>query len=224
MNLGLVRRRQCLVPTWRGWLLLIMSGAGLTLLGGWRIHPFLAVSDPKPGGVLVVEGWAPDYALAAAAEEFKRNHYDKLYVTGGPMEWGAALSEYKTYGEVGAATLLRMGLSTNEVQAVPAPAVVRDRSYAAAAALRKWLEAHGPSATQCHLMSMGPHARRSRLVFEKALGQGVRVAVTAIPIKDYDAKRWWRSSQGVRTVIGETVAYGYARLFFRTPENIGTME
>ena len=70
------------MPTLRGWVLAALSVAALALLGMREIGPFLTLSDPVPGGVLVVEGWAPDYVMEAAAAEFKRNHYDKLFVTG----------------------------------------------------------------------------------------------------------------------------------------------
>ena len=215
---GLVRRRQCWFPTCRGWLAILLILTTLIMVGVHQIHRFLAVNKPLPGGLLVVEGWAPDYAMAAAKEEFQRNHYDKLYVTGGPLQSGAPLSEYKNYAELGAAVLFKLGLSTNEVQAVPAEAVRQDRTYAAAASLAKWLRERGIPAAKVHLISEGPHARRSWLMCRKAFGQGVAVGVTAIPIRDYDQAHWWRSSAGVRGVVDETVAYVYALLFFRAPD------
>jgi uncharacterized SAM-binding protein YcdF (DUF218 family) len=216
--LGLLRRRQCLVPTLRGWLLLALSGAALAVLAARQVEPFLAVTDPVPGGVLVVEGWVPDYMLEAAIAEFKRDHYAKLFVTGVPLQQGAPLSEYKNFADLGAATLLKLGLSTNDIQAVPTPLTQRDRTYTMALSLKTWLREHGMSPTKVNLITGGPHARRSRLLFEKALGNGVRVGVVAIPATDYDERHWWRSSQGVRVVVGEALAYGYARLLFHPPE------
>jgi hypothetical protein len=55
-------------------------------------------------------------------------------------------------------------------------------------------------------------------MFEKALGKDTAVGVISIPEKDYDQQHWWRSSAGVRTVIGETMAYLYARFLFTAPE------
>jgi hypothetical protein len=63
------------------------------------------------------------------------------------------------------------------------------------------------------------HARRTRLLFEKALGAGVTVGIIAAPNPDYDPKHWWRSSDGFREVIGEGIAYVYARLFFYPSKN-----
>jgi hypothetical protein len=190
----------------------------VTILFIREIHPFLAVTEPLAGGALIVEGWAPDYALKEAVAEFNRNHYERVYVTGGPVLWGAPLSRYKTYADRGAAVVVRLGLSTNVVQAVPAKMAIQDRTYASAVSLRDWLRQNGASTTKVHLITEGPHARRSRFLFEKALGKNVAVGITAVPVPDYDARHWWRYSAGVRAVIDEGIAYVYARLFFRLPK------
>ena len=215
--LGLLRRRQCLVPTLRGWLLAALLVAAVGLVAFLGIGPFLAVTDSVPGGVLVVEGWVPDYMLEAAIAEFKSDHYAKLFVTGIPLEQGAPLSEYKNFANTGAATLVKLGMSTNDVQAVPTGDTRRDRTYAMALTLKHWLREHDMAVTKVNLVTGGPHARRSRLLFEKAMGKGVTVGVIAIPDNGYDERHWWHSSQGVRTIISETLAYGYARLLFHPP-------
>src|ERR1043165_4414 len=161
---GLFRRRECTLPTWRGWLAIVLGFFAIASTGIYEAYAFLSVSKPLPGGLLVVEGWAADQAMKAAITEFRRNHYEKIYITGGPILWGAPLSEYKTYAEGGAATLLKLGLPANSVQAVPSGWVMQDRTYTAAVALRDWLRQHGIQPTKIHLMSEGPHARRSRLL------------------------------------------------------------
>jgi hypothetical protein len=216
---GLLRRRSCLMPTWRGWVLGLLGFILVAVLVVREVHPFLAVNHPVDSKAMVIEGWLPDYALEVVVREFNRGNYEKLYVTGGPIEWGAPLSEYKTYAQRGAAILLKMGLSTNVIQAVPGPHVRQDRTYAAAVAFHQWLVQNGVPLKEVNLMSLGPHARRSWLLFEKGLGKDVMVGVTAIPIEDYDERRWWKSSQGVRMLIDESVAYAYARIFFRTPKS-----
>jgi hypothetical protein len=215
---GLARRRQCLVPTLRGWLVLVMAlGLGVLIVGR-SVYGFLAVTKPVPGGLLVVEGWAPDYVMQAAIAEFAANHYDRLMVIGGPLEIGAPLSEYHTTAEMGAAILLRFGMSSNAVQAVPAPSVRQDRTYASGVALREWLHVHHETATKVNLISLGPHARRSWMMLELALGKSFTVGVISLGSKDYDSKHWWRSSAGFRAVVDETVAYVYARVLFRPPK------
>jgi hypothetical protein len=216
---GLLQRQPCWVPTWRGGLALLLIGVSLFILTVLQAYPFLAIIEPVTGGALVVEGWSPDYVLEAAMKEFKQHPYTKLYVTGGPLERGAMLSEYKTYAELAAASLLRMGLAAEAVQAVPAPEVYRDRTYRSAIVLRHWLHQHQLTITNFTVFTLGAHSRRTRLLFQKAMDQGSTVGIVAVPDQQYDGDHWWASSEGVRTVIGEAIAYTYVRWFFYPPKN-----
>lgn len=207
------------MPTVRGWVVLGVSLVALLTLFIRSIHPFLALNNPISDGLLVVEGWTPDYGLEMAVEEFKRDHYQKIYVTGGPLTYGSHLAAYGNYAQLAAATLVRLGLDSNVVQAVPAPLARQNRTYASAVMLKKWLLEHGIQPTRIHLISDGPHARRSRLLFLEAMGHGVTIGVTSIPPKDYDPRHWWRSSAGVRAVIDEALAYSYARFLFYPPKS-----
>jgi hypothetical protein len=121
---------------------------------------------------------------------------------------------------MGAATLIGFGLKPAEVRAVPAPPTRRDRTFNSAVALATWLKAEGALPSEINLVSVGPHCRRSRMLFEKALGNGVKVGVIPTEPNDYDPARWWRSSAGFRTVTGEVVAYLYARLVFSPNEEL----
>jgi hypothetical protein len=215
---GLFRRRECLLPTWRGWLVILLLGAGLVVIAIRGAYSFLAITKPVAGGVLVVEGWLPDYALEETIVEFRRGHFRMLYVTGGPVENGAPLAGYKSLAELCAATLVELGMDTNAVQAVPAAKIRRDRTYASAIALKNWMHRQGIGETNLNIVTIGPHARRSRLLFREALGPGYRVGVIAFPDRSYDPNQWWETSAGVRAVTGEMIAYGYARLFF-TPSS-----
>jgi hypothetical protein len=215
---GLVRRRTILLPTFRGCLIILLATA-LVLFWVFRgLHPFLAVNDPISDGILVVEGWTPDYGMELARDTFRRDHYDRIYVTGGPIEYGMHLSAFQTYAQLGAATLVKLGLDSNVVQAVPGPLVIQDRTYYSALSLKKWLLEHGITPTRILLLSDGPHTRRSRLLYQMAMGKAVKVGSMAIPPKDYDEKHWWRYSAGVRSVISESVAYVYARFLFFPPK------
>jgi hypothetical protein len=212
---GLLRRRERLGLTLRGWLCLLLVAAALFAAAIRRAHPFLAVSEPTGGGPLVIEGWLPDSAFETAAAEFKRNPREKIYVTGIPVDKGSYLSKYESFAQLGAATLGRLGLSNDVVQAVPAPAVRQDRTYASAMALREWLREHGLQPTRMDVVTCGAHARRTRLLFESAMGPGVKVGIIAVEPRDYDPQRWWASSSGFRAVTDEMIAYLYARVVFR---------
>jgi len=215
--MGLARRREILLPTGRGWLLLFCVGTALFLTFLFGIFPFLAVTDPVRGGILVVEGWGSEDAMRTVFDEFRAHHYDRLYVTGGPIEKVSPLASYKTVAELGEATLEGMGLDPSEVQAVPAPSVNQDRTYASAVALRRWLKDHGIAVDKVNVVSMGAHSRRTRFLFQKAFGDSARVGIIASYDSEIDTRYWWSTSQGFRGVTAEIIAYAYVRLLFHAP-------
>src|SRR6185503_9146040 len=97
---------------------------------------------------------------------------------------------------------------------VPTPLVRRDRTYASAIALKQWLDAHQVVLSNLTVVAPGPHARRTRLLFQKAFGDATQVGAFAAMDLDYDPKDWWMSSNGFRAEIDEAIAYVYARLLF----------
>jgi len=211
---GFLRRRQVYLPTWRGVLALALAGLLLLWLLVRAALGFLSVNQPVPARILVVEGWTPDYAFEFVTNQIQQAAYDKVVVTGGPVEFGAPLSGYRTYAERGAAILITMGCSSNLVRAVPAPLVVQDRTYTAAVALRRWMQVNSLPDQAINLVTVGPHARRSRLLYGKAFGDKVPIGTFALPSTEFDSRRWYASSSGFRVVIGEILAYVYAKIFF----------
>lgn len=213
---GMLRRRICFMPTWRGWLCL-GAAVWLTIYGlVQRVHSFLALNQPITAKVLVVDGWGADFALKAAIDQFHRGGYQQILVTGGPLEKGVPLAEFKTHAELGAATLRAMGFKGN-LLAVPAPETKKDRTYVSALTLKRWLRERSALPARFNLLSTGPHARRSWLLFQVAFGPNAEIGVISVPDEHYDARRWWTTSLGFRTVVDEVVAYFYARVLFRPP-------
>jgi uncharacterized SAM-binding protein YcdF (DUF218 family) len=212
---GLLDRKEQWSLSWRGRLLVISA---LLLMGGLifkDIYPFLAITHRVGADVLVVEGWVHEYAIQAAVDEFKSGSYKRVFTTGGPVVGtGGYINDFYTSASVGADLLRRNGLANGSVQEVPSRVMGRDRTYASAVALRNWLREHNTPMSGIDIVTEDLHARRTRLLFQEALGDRINVGVIAIPNPDYDAKRWWRYSDGVREVIGESIAYVYAKLFF----------
>jgi hypothetical protein len=212
---GLLKRTVIVLPSWKGVVLIIGLLAILAFAAVTQLHPFLAPYDPRPGEILVIEGWAADYAFEEAVEEYRKGSYRALYVTGGPIEKGAPLSEWKTLADLGAATIHKMHPELPNVIPVASEDVERNRTYASAVALRDYLRARNQSPSRVNLISVSVHARRSRMLFQEAFGPKVDVGVVAVRDREYDPKRWWASSSGFRSVVAELIAYGYARLLFR---------
>lgn len=215
---GLFAKRPRWAPTWRGWCAFLFVSACLVVVLVLGIHRFLAVNCPVPGGILVMEGWLNDDAMADSVKEFRTHAYDRVVVTGGPIERGSFLSAYGTYAQLGAATLLKLGIETNKLETVPAKAVKKDRTYASALALSAWMKNQSPPIRKVNLLTQGAHARRSWLLFKKAIRKDAEVGVIAIEDRDYEPGRWYRSSMGVRFVLSELIAYAYVKFFFFADE------
>jgi uncharacterized SAM-binding protein YcdF (DUF218 family) len=212
---GLLARRERWSLTWRGWMALLFGLLGLASLFLFGLHPFFAVTSREKTDVLVVEGWIRQYAIHAAAEEFRRSNYSRIYTTGGPVTGlGGYVSDYSTSASIGAGNLRKVGVAPEFIQMVPSRVSGRDRTYSSALALRDWFHEHNVSPASINVVTEELHARRTRLLFQKALGDGIKVGIIAIPSPDYDASRWWRYSEGVREMLGETIAYIYVRVFF----------
>lgn len=212
---SLFQKRTCLVPTWRGWIVLLLIAGIAGTFAVRNAYYFLAPQDPTPGGLLVLEGWEPDYVLEETVEELRRNHYDGVVVTGQPIEKGAPLVEYDNYAILTVAVLERMGVNPAMLHVAPWATVRRDRTFASAVALRTWLREHGISGKPINLVCGGAHSRRSRLLYERTLG--TKVGVIAIEDQTFDPARWWTSSAGFRSVTDEAIAYIYARFIFQAP-------
>ena len=216
---GVFDRKERWSLSWRGRLIV---ASALLLVGALvfkGVYPFLATTDRVNANILVVEGWIHEYGIRAAVKEFQSNHYEHVFATGGPVVGsGGYINDFCTSASVGAELLKKWGLPDERLQMVPSRVMDRDRTYGSAVALRKWFGEHNTPVSGINVVTEDVHARRTRLLFQKALGDKVSVGVIAIQNPDYDARRWWRYSTGLKEVVSEVAAYVYARLLFYPSE------
>jgi uncharacterized SAM-binding protein YcdF (DUF218 family) len=216
---GVFDRKERWSLSWRGRLIV---ASALLLVGALvfkGVYPFLATTDRVNANILVVEGWIHEYGIRTAVKEFQSNHYEHVFATGGPVAGsGGYINDFCTSASVGAELLKKWGLPDERLQMVPSRVMDRDRTYGSAVALRNWFRDHNMAVSSIDVVTEDLHARRTRLLFQKALGDKVAVGVIAIPNPDYDAKRWWRYSAGLKEVVSEAAAYAYARLLFYPSE------
>jgi hypothetical protein len=212
---GIITRKERWGLSWRGRLLITsvaVVGAYFVFL---TVHPFLAVTHRVNTKMLVVEGWIQQYAMQRAVEEFNTGSYERIFTTGGPEEGsGGYTNDYNTSASVGAEALKKLGVSADLIQMTPSHVIGRDRTYSSAVALRDWFWEHNISVHSMNVLTEDAHARRTQLLYQKAFGKNVLVGIIAVPNPDYNPRNWFRYSDGVREVIGESIAYIYARFFF----------
>jgi hypothetical protein len=128
------------VPTTFGWFLLLTCFLTIVFIPVFKIQSFLALSKPVNSKVLIVEGWVPDYCLEQVCTLYKAQKFTTIIITGGPLEQGSYLKEYKNFATLGAATLRQLGIPDSILIVIPAPYVQKDRTYTSATAFKKWFQ------------------------------------------------------------------------------------
>jgi hypothetical protein len=215
-SLGLFKRREIWVPTLRAWLLITLAAAISGVAAVLAVVPFLEANRPLHRGVLIVEGWIPDYALSEAKAAFEKHPYQLLLVVGVPITRGSLLVSEKSYAHTGARTLLALGVPAESIAIAEAPETAKDRTYATALRAKEWLDQNGYEGP-VDVFTHGVHARRTWLLNRIALGP--RYTVGIIPGHDqrFTRTNWWKTSTGFRTVSGEFIAFCYSKFLFFPP-------
>jgi len=212
---GLITRRERWGLSKRGWIFLVALTLFCALAWVWNVQHFLAQTKRMDTKVLVVEGWIRQFALKAAVLEIQSGRYQKVYTTGGPITGSdGATNDFNTAASVGADWLVKAGVPADMVQMVPSHVAGRDRTYSSARALREWFRTNNVTVASVNVLTEDVHSRRTRILFQEAFGKTAEIGVIAVPNPDYDPKHWWRYSEGVREVLGESIAYLYANFLF----------
>lgn len=96
---GLFRRKETLTLSWRGWLFFLVITFATLLIIARYVRPFLAISRPTYGDILVVEGWVTDTVLEQAASFFHK-HECQLIVTVGAFSKKPTLIQSTSFSPV----------------------------------------------------------------------------------------------------------------------------
>ncbi len=175
------------------------------------IHDFLAITHRVPADILVVEGWGYDSpAFEEAADEFKRGGYRVLLTVGGPAAVGGKSSERVSYAVLAANRLQALGVEPQSMIALSVPKVAYHRTYSSALTVREWLKRSETPIKGMNVFTIGPHARKSLVLYRRALGRSYPVGVMAGTDQHYDPKRWWMSIRGIYVMARKAVGYVYA--------------
>lgn len=210
----LVRQRLSWRLTIYGWLLVLGVVVLVCTSIALGIHGFLSYHNPVLARTVVVSGTLPDAALEKIVRKVGGDPDNLILTLGGPISRGSRLSNYRDYANLAAARIERIGQQNAKIVAIPSSSTEKDRVYASARALREWISRSNVDIESIDVYTMGVRGRRTRILFEMALGDEIAVGVISIDDPSYDHTRWWATSQGVRTVSGELIAYLYAKLFF----------
>ncbi|MBM4207641.1 MAG: YdcF family protein [Gammaproteobacteria bacterium] len=180
------------------------------------IYDFLAINRPAAGAnILVVEGWLwKSKAMKEAAEIYRQGNYDWLVTVGEPDEGEQkSTNARKSTAELAALRLQEYAIDGWKITQLPVPEVEAHQTYTCALTVRKWLNEKNLKPTAINVFSLGTHARKSLVLFEKALGQSVKVGVYAGTEDTFVPERWLTTSRGIYVVTRKAMGYLYAVLW-----------
>lgn len=212
---AIITKKERWSTTWLGKIIGLGIIVLVVYLGIRNVHPYLAVSKPIPSEVMILEGFLPDFAIEESVKIFREENYKLMLVTGKKLIKGSLLVPFKDDGHYTAAILSHMGLDSALIKVISLNNdVKKDRTFASAKAVLDWMEQTDTRPQAVNVVSLGVHARRSRLLFEKAFSSKVETGIISISDIGYDANKWWESSYGFKTVLNETLAWFYVCFFF----------
>lgn len=210
----LFKKQTLLFPTIWGWILILLLFFVINAVFFLNIHPLLAQTNYIKSSTLIVEGWVPDYCLKKIDSIFKAGSIKHVFVTGGPIESGSYLLQYGTFANLCALSLQKTGIPDSVISVVPAPRVLKDRTHTSAISLRTWVMENKTEIKDANIVTLGVHSRRSLMVFKKVFPES-NLGVLSVSNQDYDPERWFFSSEGVKTVITETISFIYSFVSYK---------
>ena len=77
--------------------------------------------------------------------------------------------------------LIRLGVDSSRIAAVPGEKTYINRTLKSALAFRDWLKASKCTVKGINIISFGPHARRKYMIYNKVLGKNYSVGIIYFP-------------------------------------------
>ena len=186
------------------------------LIGGVALtaaYPLLAPTNRVAANILIVEGWLPEYALEAAIDEFGQHPYELLITSGGPLWEGHHASGFHSYAELAAHVIRSFEFETKLLHAAPGPKVWKHRTFQSAKAVSQYLTDSNIATSGVNIMTLGPHGRRTKIIYDSIFRHQCPTGIISYPSSEYDQSRWWKTSEGTKHILTETMAATYEWLF-----------
>jgi len=177
-----------------------------------EVYPFFAVTKPVNGELLVVEGWIPDYALEEAVAVFRQGNYTYL-ITTGLITTDNPLAPYSSDAQRAGKKCADLGLEASRIIAVSAARTTGSKTFSCGRALQEWLSSTMPGVQSVDVFTVGGHARKTHIMFKKALGENISVGIIAARPLIYDPECWWASQVGIKLMLRSVAGYVYAVIF-----------
>jgi hypothetical protein len=107
--------------------------------------------------------------------------YNSVYDIGSLDGKNRIINNFNSNAEYTRNELIRMGVDSSRIVAVPGEMTYINRTLKSALAFRDWLKASKCTVKGINIISSGPHARRTWMIYNKILGKNYSVGIITLP-------------------------------------------
>ena len=112
------------------------------------------------------------------------------------------VNNYNSVAELARNRLIYMGIDSGKVFAVPGDKVKINRTLTSAVACRNWLKTSGISVRGISIISLGTHARRTWMTYNRIMNEKYAIGIMSIPDNLNDHSKEGRLMKTIRETIG----------------------
>ena len=205
----MVKRKKLLIITLL--LLFVLSGiVSLPII--YSVSKRLSKTSRVEANVLLVEGWLPPYAVELAYKEYIKSSYEQVITTGIRISgyYDVSMNGYlvfythdiSSHAELARNELISLGLDSSLVLAVPGKKVWINRTLSSALAFRDWLEASEIEVKGINIVTIGTHARRTWMTYNKILDKKYKIGIISLPDYREHSSRKYKVLKTLRESLG----------------------
>jgi hypothetical protein len=91
------------------------------------------------------------------------------------------VNNFTSYAELAKNTLLSMGMASSRIISIPCNKVIINRTLTSALAFRDWIKTTNIDIKGINIISMGTHARRTWMTYNKILNEKYNIGIISLP-------------------------------------------
>jgi len=138
---------------------------------------------------------------------------DSSYLDRGHLDGQKIQAIHQSEAGMSAELLKGMGVAEDKIILIEAPEEEINKTLTTARSVSQWL-ANQEVPYSLNIFTESTHARRSLMLYRKALAENTRVGVIASSPESYHAQNWWKDPAGRSYVLSQSLKYGYALLTY----------
>lgn len=111
-------------------------------------------------------------------------------------------NNYNSNAELARNRLISMGINSSQIIATPGETVIVNRTLTSALAFRDWLKQTNTDISGINIISMGAHARRTWMIYNRILKEKYPIGIISLPDYVYTQSRIYRLLKNIRETLG----------------------